>query len=450
MATPAKADIGELLDRQKLSTYHLVTIVLCVLIIIVDGADTGSANVVGPAILRAFPAPRSVLGWVFAWSGIGVFFGSFIFGYIGDRHGRKTGVILAVLFYSLPALGTMLSGSLDQLMAWRFLTGLGIGGAIPNTIALLNEAAPKRFRASFVVVAFLGYATGTASAGQVAAWFTPLYGWVAVFVAVGIAGLLLSLLLVVRLPESLRYLTVASPHSPELRQRAARLFPEAAIGPDTVFVLHQEQRTSRFAFRELFAGDLKVTTTLLWLSYFCKSFTYLGYTAWLTTIMETAGLTQVQAAFAFSYAGMGGIVVLLSLARLLDKFGPMASMGAAALGISAMIAIGTPALAVASYMVLAVVAHACCSGTHNSLNGTVAMFYPTRIRGNGVGWATASGRIGGAVGPLAIGYFFSAKLPLQTVLYLIAAPYLAVMVLNFFLGRIFRRQFVLAPTIAGD
>ena len=205
MATATAVDIGALLDKQKLGLYHLGTIALCLLIIIVDAADTGSANVAGPAILRAFPADRSMLGWVFASSGFGVFFGSLIFGYIGDRYGRRWGVILSVLFFSVPELGTALAGSLDQLMMWRFVTGLGIGGAIPNTIALLNEAAPKRFRASFVVVAFLGYATGTASAGQIAAWFTPIYGWQAVFVGVGAAGIVLGLLLLVCLPESVPF-----------------------------------------------------------------------------------------------------------------------------------------------------------------------------------------------------------------------------------------------------
>jgi MFS transporter, AAHS family, 4-hydroxybenzoate transporter len=443
VATPqaAAVDIGELLDKQKLSLFHLGTFLLCALIIVVDAADTGSANVAAPAILRAFPAERSVMGWVFAWGAIGVFFGSLIFGYIGDRYGRRVGVILSVLFYSLPALGTASAGSLEQLMIWRFVTGLGIGGAIPNTIALLNEAAPKRFRASFVVFAFLGYSIDTGSSGAVAGWFTPIYGWISVFVAVGIAGSLLVVLLYFRLPESLRYLVVTDPNSPVLLRRAARLFPDAGIGPDTRFVLVQEERAQKVALRELFAGHLKLTTPLLWFSYFAESFTYLGFTAWLSTIMETAGLSHSEAAFAFSYAGFGGIIVLLGMSRLLDRFGPTASVFTAIIGISGMLTIGVPGLSVATYMLLAVIAHAFCAGTHNSLNSTVGMFYPTRIRGNGIGWATAMGRIGGTTGPLALGYIFSAKVSLDTVLYAVAGPYLAVMVLNFMLGRIFRRQF---------
>src|ERR1700722_13129691 len=114
--------------------------------------------------------------------------------------------------------------------------------------------------------------------------------------------------------------------------------------------------------------------------------------------MEGQGLTQQQAAYAFSYAGWGGIVVLLCLARPLDKIGPLASVLSACLCVAMLISIGASGLTVAAYMILATAAHACGAGTHNSLNSTVAMFYPTRIRSNGVGWATAAGRIGGAGG----------------------------------------------------
>lgn len=449
MAQASAIDVGELLDQQKLSFYHLGTIVLCMLVIIVDAADTGSGNVAGPAILRAFPADRSMLGWVFASAGIGVFVGSLIFGYVGDRYGRRVGVLFSVLLYSVPELCTMFAGSLEQVMMWRFLTGLGIGGAIPNTIALLNEAAPKRFRASFVVVAFMGYATGTALAGLIAAKYTAVFGWYAVFVAVGGAGLALSLLLFIRLPESIRFRAVTQPDASGLREHLLRVFPDAGIGPATRFVLQHEQ-SGQASIKDLFAGDLKLTTPCLWLSYFFESFTYLGYTAWLTTIMEAQGLTQQQAAYAFSYAGWGGIFVLLCLARPLDKVGPLASVVSAALCVAMLIAIGASGLTVAAYTILATVAHACGSGTHNSLNSTVAMFYPTRIRSNGVGWATAAGRIGGAVGPLTIGYVFSAKFSLDTVLYVVAAPYLAVIALNVMLGILYRRQFVAAPAIAGE
>src|SRR5207248_3201990 len=140
-----------------------------------------AANVGAPAILRAFNAEKSAMGIVFSAGFVGILTGSLIFGYIGDRFGRKMGAILGVLAYSVQALLTIFASSLDQLATYRFLSGLGMGGVVPNVIALLTEMAPKRYRISFVMVAYVGYSLGNAAIAQVAAWFIPLQSWPLVF-----------------------------------------------------------------------------------------------------------------------------------------------------------------------------------------------------------------------------------------------------------------------------
>ena len=212
--------------------------ILCFLILFADGLDFSAANVAAPAILRAFHAEKSAMGFVFGWGYFGIFLGSLFFGWIGDRFGRKVGAISGVLAYSLPALATVFASSLDQLALLRFLAGLGIGGVIPNTIALLNETAPKRFRASFVMVAFLGYSAGIASTGLIAARFLPEFGWPVVFLAAGIAGTVLGIVLAFVLPESVRFLTLAAPDSPRLRILFARIAPESPVDAHARFFLH--------------------------------------------------------------------------------------------------------------------------------------------------------------------------------------------------------------------
>ncbi len=120
---------------------------------------------------------------------------------------------------------------------------------------------------------------------------------------------------------------------------------------------------------------------------------------------------------------MGGIVVMATLARPLDRWGPMATLIAALLAIGALIAMGLPGLSPASIMIMRGRSPSMCgTGTHNSLNGTVGIFYPTSFRGNGVGYATGMGRIASIIGPTLTGFLLSAKLPLQEMLYLMAAP----------------------------
>ncbi len=168
--------------------FQSVTLALGILALFVNGLDYSAANVAAPAVLRAFHASRSAMGPVFGWSFFGIFLGSICLGIAGDRWGRKAGLITAVLAYSVPALLTGFAHSLGELSLYRFLAGLGIGGAVPNTIALLTETAPKRYRVTFVMAAFVGYSTGNASIAQAAAWLVPTFGWQVVFVLAGRHG----------------------------------------------------------------------------------------------------------------------------------------------------------------------------------------------------------------------------------------------------------------------
>src|SRR5512145_901567 len=137
-------DVGALLENRPLGRFHVVTFALCFLILFVDGLDFGSANVGAPSILRAFGEEPGAMSTVFAAGYFGIFLGSVAFGILGDRYGRRRGALFGVLAYSLPALLMPFATSLEQVALYRFLTGLGIGGVVPNVIALLSETAPKR------------------------------------------------------------------------------------------------------------------------------------------------------------------------------------------------------------------------------------------------------------------------------------------------------------------
>jgi AAHS family 4-hydroxybenzoate transporter-like MFS transporter len=447
-------DVGAVLEREKLGRFHVLCVALCFLVVVVDGLDFGAGNVGAPAILKAFHAEKSQMGLVFGWMYGGILIGSIVFGALGDRFGRKVGAIAGVLAYTLPALLTPLAGSMTALMALRFVTGLGIGGVIPNAIALATENAPKRFRASLVILVFVGYATGSVMSAQIAARFMPHYGWPVVFLTAGAAGLVLSVVLALFLPESIRYLALKAPQSPVLRREMRLLAPNLPAGPDTSYVLRQEMRSQAFSLRLLFGDNRRIVTPLLWLAYFAESLTFMTLLSWLPVLLVTAGLSQTNAAFTVSYGSMGGIAVMLALARPLDRWGPMATLASGAVTIAALLALGRPGLSEASMMTLAAAALMCGTGTHNSLNGTVGLFYPTAIRGNGVGYATGMGRIASIVGPTLTGFLLSAKLPLPEMLYLMAAPYVVVIFACFALGRLYQPSFApgaeLVLAAAGD
>lgn len=437
----ASIDIGELLAKQRFSRWHVATLAFAFFVMFIDGLDFNAINVAAPAILRDWHIERSAMGLVFGAGNFGILVGTIVFGWIGDRYGRRPGLVLGVLAYSLPALVTPFAGSTGALATLRFLAGCGIGGVIPNTIAILTDIAPAALRASFVVIPLLGYGFGAGAIGAVAAALIPSHGWQSVFLTAGIAGTVYAGILALWLPESIRFQTLADPDSPALRGRLARLMPRERIAPDARLMLVR-QTSAPFSLPMLFHGPLGVATTMLWLAFFAESLTFITFLGWQTVLYESAGLSPVQASLTFSYGAIVSIVVQFAMAFLLDRFSMKAAVVTGILTCAGFVVFGMPGLPAAAIMTVAIIAFSANAATHNSLNGLVGAYYPTNIRSNAVGFATGMGRIGGVIGPVIAGYLLSAQLSLQEVAILIAVPYVVVIAACAVLGYRFKTNLV--------
>ena len=418
-----EVDVGALLQDRKLNRFHALTLGLCVLILFVDGLDFSASNVGAPHVIRGLGIERSEMSFVQSAGYFGIFVGSLLFGYLGDRYGRRFGAILGVLAYSIPGFFTAFVTSHEQLAVLRFLTGLGMGGVVPNVIALLNETAPKRYRATFVMIGYVGYSMGNAVIAQVAAWFVPSFGWPVIFIVASTVGLVLCAFLLFALPESISYLTVTSPGSAQLKRLMSRFAPEQDFST-TRFVLNRPAAEKQFSLKLLFTGHRRIATPLLWLGFFSEFLTYMTLASVLSLILEDAGLQPTQASLTFSYAYVGAMIAILALARPVDYFGPKAAVVSASIAMAALAYVGTPGLSADLITMIAVVALAFSSATHQSINGIVGSFYPTIIRGNGVGYASGCGRIAAIIGPMIASALYPANLSLQQFLYCLAAPYL--------------------------
>ena len=419
-------DIAPILENRRIGRFQALTLALGCLTLFVDGLDYSAINVGAPAILRGFHAESSAMRFVFGWSFFGIFVGSVLFGYIGDKFGRKVGTVLGVLAYSLPALVTVFAHSLDELTFWRFLAGIGIGGVVPNIIALLTETAPKRYRVTFVMVGFIGYSTGNASIAQVAAWLVPTYGWQIIFLVAGLGGVILSGFLFFVLPESIPYLASTGSDPARLRKLVKRAAPELVLAPDQRIVIKRAANEAKFSLKLLFGSYRRYATPLLWIAFFAESLTFMTLSAWLAVLLEQAGLPPTQAALTFSFGSFSAVIATVIAGRLIDKFGPKAVVCSAVLAVTTITYLGSGGLSPLVISIVAVLSLACASATHQSINGIVGGFYPTIVRGNGVGYATGMGRIAAIIGPVIAGYLMAANLPLQQVLLFIAAPELVV------------------------
>jgi AAHS family 4-hydroxybenzoate transporter-like MFS transporter len=437
----ANVDVAELVANAKLGRQHIAILLLSALMLFIDGFDMSTAGVAAPSLLKAFHGEKAAMGTIFGASYAGILVGCWIFGYVSDRRGRKAGSIWSCIVYGLPSLLITQATSLDQILYLRFLVGIGLGGVMPTTLALLAESAPKNYRASFAMLALFGFPLGGAMVGQVGAHLIPAFGWQVVFYVAGIGGLVLSAALIFILPESLQFLALHKPESAELRRRARRFAPNRVFAPETRFTVPREEKAKGLAVLELFKGKQRLATVLLWIAYFVEGLTYITLANWMAVVLQDVGLSPYDALTTVSYANAGGILVAICLMRPLDKIGPMASVVSAIVAIAAIITLGTPGVPQLAIMAAAIIAHSFCSGTHTSLNGTVALFYPTRMRSNGIGWASAMGRVSSIIGPIVVGNLFSAQIPLQWVLYGLTLPYVVLMGTSVLLGRLYVKSY---------
>ena len=434
-----EVDVGALLEERKLNRFHALTLGLCVLILFVDGLDFSASNVGAPSIIRGLGIERGEMSFIQSSGYFGIFVGSLLFGYVGDRYGRRFGAILGVLAYSIPGLLAVFVTSYEQLAVLRFFTGLGMGGVVPNVIALLNETAPKRYRATFVMIGYVGYSMGNAVIAQVAAWFVPAFGWPVIFVVASAVGLALCGFLLFTLPESISYLTVTNPEAPQLKRLMSRLLPDQDFTASR-FVLNRPAAEKKFSLSLLFSGYRRIATPLLWLTFFSEFLTYMTLASVLSLVLEDAGLEPTQASITFSYAYVGAMIAILALARPVDYFGPKAAVVSASIAMAALVYLGTPGLSATAITIVAVIALALSSATHQSINGIVGGFYPTIVRGNGVGYASGCGRIAAIIGPMIASALFAANLSLQQFLICLAAPYLVLVGALIGLERLQRRM----------
>jgi AAHS family 4-hydroxybenzoate transporter-like MFS transporter len=466
MAQATVVDVAALVEGRKLGRVQIGIWALAFLMVFVDGFDFSGPLAGAPAILRAFHAEKSQLGLVFSVGNVGALIGAYLFGYLNDRFGRRAAALTAILCYTLPALASAFATSLEQLGALRFVVGLGVGGIMPTAIAYLVEIAPTRFRVTMVMCGVLGFTTGIAAIGQVAAWLIPLWGWQAVFMLPAVAGLVLFVFLYFVLPESLRYLTLRKPLSPELRRRVARIAPELEIGEATRFVMPVQPQARSVSPRPLFQGNQRIVTPLLWTGYFFEALTFMAWTNWFAVLMESLKLTPLQASLTYSYGALGGIACVIVLAWFFDKLGPVAVAGAILIATVAIALLGIAGLSPSLIILFGIISFAFAQSAQGSFNGMVGVFYPTNIRGQGIGYAGAMGRVAQIIGPLVTGYLLSAALPLQITLYIVAGPYVVAAGICVALDVVYKRRFaggeaasmapvpataaVTAASIAGD
>jgi AAHS family 4-hydroxybenzoate transporter-like MFS transporter len=393
--------VSRLLDRRGLSSFHYSLIFWCVLLSLIDGYDIAAIAFAAPHLVREWGLKPGALGPVFSASLIGILFGSALFGWIGDRYGRKTALVSSNLLFGVFTIVAAYSTNLEQLFWLRLLAGLGIGGVIPNVVAINTESAPRKYRATLALLAVGFVPIGGAIPGVVAATLVPAHGWQILFTIGGIVPIVLGLAGLFTLPESIKYMALHESQRAKMEKTIAAIDPEFKVPPNATFIIEDEQQFPGFNPVYLFRQGLWLITPLLWLLFALNLMGYFFLLSWTPTLMAVLKLPPSVGALAGAMIQVGGTVGSLLLARWFERHRFLAIAIVFVFAVPIVASIGfagttsTTALAIATFF-----AGFCVLGIQTGINVAGALVYPTSLRANGSGWELGVGRVGSIVGPL--------------------------------------------------
>ncbi|MEM5387669.1 MFS transporter [Paraburkholderia phymatum] len=435
-------NVEQFIDSQPLSAFQKRILVLCFFVVAVDGFDTSGIGFLGPAIRVEWQVAAAALASLFGAGLLGLTAGALLFGPFADRYGRKRILLVSISLFGIASLAAAASPSLTTLVIARFLTGVGLGGAMPNAITLAREYSPTSRASSLVTLMFCGFTIGGALGGLVSAQFVGVIGWRGVLAIGGIAPLLLVPVLAAMLPESLGFRLLRGTRKD---CEVATSITDRIRAPNTAKVsLYADAKPpgQKSSVRELFAPRKAPVTLLLWTTFFMILLIVYLLTSWLPVLLAAAGVSLKQASLMTMMYQVGATVGGIWLGRRMDRSDPQRVLALAFLVATALILLCALSEGSKVIIVGTVLGIGFCIGG-GTIGGYVlsGSYYPTSSRATGVAWSNAAGRVGAVLGSVAGGALIGFGASFETFLLLLAVPGVIATLSMFGLERV-RREHV--------
>lgn len=401
-----EVDAESVIDQAPIGWLQRGIFFLCGLISLVDGFDTAVIAFAAPAIASTWGVPPEQFGFVFGAGLLGGAFGALMLGSISDLVGRRLVLALSMAVFGATSLGAAFSQSIEALTVWRFLTGIGLGGAVPCLIAIVSEYSPRRLRATMITVIAWGFPLGGAVGAAVSAKLIQLYDWTAIFKLGAVAPLLL-LPAVLFLPEGIRTMILKSRPDAEIRAVLGRIAVGHEFPSNAVFVFNPGPVTEARP-QEIFSPALRAGSLLMMLFSFSSLLLTYFLANWTPLLLQQAGIKTDVALYYTAFLSFGSLLGSLFFSRLTDRFGIIRVLPAGFLaGGVAVASIGavignewiTPAVMFAVGFL--------CLGAQLGSFSVPTLFYPPALWAMGAGLMMGIGRIGSFLGPVAGGWLIA-------------------------------------------
>ncbi|WP_052285162.1 MFS transporter [Kluyvera genomosp. 1] len=416
-----RRELQALIDAAPIGKMQWRVILCCFLVVMLDGFDTAAIGFIAPAIREHWQLSAGDLAPLFGAGLLGLTAGALLCGPLSDKLGRKKVIEWCVALFGLFSLLSAFSPNLETLIILRFLTGLGLGGAMPNTITMTSEYLPSRRRGALVTLMFCGFTLGSALGGIVSAQLVAVIGWHGILVLGGVLPLMLFFALLVALPESPRWLVRRQRPQAQVARTVSAMTGERY--EETEFWLDEPAATQKGSISQLFAGRQLTITLMLWVVFFMSLLIIYLLSSWMPTLLNHRGIDLQHASWVTAAFQVGGTLGALLLGVLMDKFNPFWVLAISyALGAVCIVMIGLSGDGL-WMMALAIFGTGIgISGSQVGLNALTATLYPTQSRATGVSWSNAIGRCGAIVGSVSGGMMMAMNFSFDTLFFVIAVP----------------------------
>lgn len=395
-------DLGTLIDRRDWSGFQKYLLCLVSFIIFLDGFDTQTLTLALPAIIKLWHSSKADFGPIIGIGFIAMAAGTYFGGNLADRVGRRPALIVSMLVFGIGTFAGAFVQDLWQLAGARIVAAIGLGAAMPNATALITEYTPFHRRTLAVSVAMGSVPVGAFVGGMLAAFVLPSLGWRWLFAISGALPVLASFALMLTLPESIRFLLHRRGDQARVRRLLTRMghdIPEGATVVDEAEST-TESNGSRPGVRTILGAPYGLRTVTLSLAFFFVLFANMLIISWVPTLLADAGFDLSVTSKALALFSIGGLIGSVGGAALLRRTGAATRvmiMAALAVAMSTVLAAvhWSPATSSVAALLCAMLGAGCfIPGTQVLLFGLAGSAYPTAMRGTGVGFTAATGRIG--------------------------------------------------------